>query len=147
MSTGERPLIDGWNVRRNNDDKGQDSCSDRKHWEAGVETICRKRGDGVGADAQDDKSEGENDTWKSQCELISISREARRGVSGICSPKTARRTTWKACILSQAEAEAVDRWLLITLVLFEHAPSKGRAGSGVVENGVENGVEDPDITS
>ena len=78
MSVSEQPLIDGRNKRRNNDDKGQDSCSDRKYWETGVKTVCRKCGDGVGADAQDDKSEDENDTWKSQCELISRTREARR---------------------------------------------------------------------
>src|SRR5258706_16455022 len=80
MSTGEQPLTDGWDIRRDNDGKGQDSCSDRKGCEAGVND-----GEEVGADAQDDETEAENDAWKSpeQRELVSRSREARRGVSGM----------------------------------------------------------------
>ena len=62
MSTGEQPLTGGWDIHRNNDGKGQDSCSDRKGWEAGViEAVCRICGEEVGADAQDDKPEDEND--------------------------------------------------------------------------------------
>ena len=86
MSTGEQPLTDGWDIHRNNDGKGQDSCSDRKCWEAGViEGVCRICGEEVGADSQDDQPENENDAWKSpeKCELISRSREARRGASGV----------------------------------------------------------------
>ncbi len=85
MSTGEQPLTDGWDIHRDNDSKGQDSCSDRKGWEAGVkETVFSICAEEVGADAQDDKTEAENDAWKSpeQRELVSRSREARRGVSG-----------------------------------------------------------------
>ncbi len=39
MSTGEQPLTDGWDIHRDNDSKGQDSCSDRKGWNAGHSTI------------------------------------------------------------------------------------------------------------
>ena len=86
MSTGEQSLTDGWDIHRNKDGKGQDSCSDHKGREAGViEIVVRIYGEEVGADAQDDKSEAENDAWKSPetCEQISTSREAERGVRGV----------------------------------------------------------------
>ena len=65
MSTGEQPLRDGWDIHRNNDGKGQDSCSDRKGRNAGhavpITTVFSSCGDEIGADAQDDKTKGEND--------------------------------------------------------------------------------------
>ena len=91
MSTGEQPLTDGWDIHRDNDGKGQDSRSDRKGWNAGpittgpittvpkatgrITTVFSICGEEIGADAQDDKTEDENDAWKrpGQC-------EARRGI-------------------------------------------------------------------
>lgn len=59
MRTGEQqPRRDGWDIHRNKNGKGQDSCSNCKAWDAaGYVKVFYfvVLGDEVGADAQKDK--------------------------------------------------------------------------------------------
>jgi len=77
MSIGSQSCTDGWDIRRDENGKGQDSGSDAKSWDASYSKEAEASALGLGkevrADTQDDERKDQRGAWRSpeHCELVS----------------------------------------------------------------------------